>query len=85
MEQEVFNKTSTYHDGLGRPTQQIAVGASPSGKDIVTITLYDCMGRNDSVSYLPYAVSGDGRMRSDFRSEQRTFFQAYTDNSLDAD
>lgn len=80
-----FNKTSTYHDGLGRPTQQIAVGASPSGKDIVTITLYDCMGRNDSVSYLPYAVSGDGRMRSDFRSEQRTFFQAYTDNSLDAD
>ena len=26
-----FNRTSTYYDGLGRTSQQIAVGASPSG------------------------------------------------------
>ena len=79
-----FNRTSTYYDGLGRTSQQIAVGASPSGKDIVAVTLYDCMGRSDSISYLPYAVSGNGSMRTGIRAEQQAFFQSYTNNSSDA-
>ena len=34
-----------YVDGLGRPTQNIKVGASPDGSDIATLTEYDNMSR----------------------------------------
>lgn len=45
----------TYHDGLGYPAQVINVGASPSGKNIVTPVWYDQMRREDARAYLPYA------------------------------
>ena len=43
-----------YFDGLGRPIQTIAVGQSPSQKNIVTHIAYDKNNRT-SKSYLPYA------------------------------
>ncbi|WP_132066222.1 DUF6443 domain-containing protein, partial [Aquimarina spinulae] len=43
----------TYFDGLGRTKQQIAIKASPDGKDIVTHIGYDEYGRQDK-QYLPF-------------------------------
>ena len=49
-----------YFDGLGRPKQSIAIGASPSGKDIVTPVEYDGFGRQ-AKDYLPYpTIQGTG-------------------------
>jgi hypothetical protein len=45
-----------YFDGLGRPIQQVAVGQSGSGKDIVTHIAYDAFGRQTK-EYLPYVPS----------------------------
>ncbi|MBR0313747.1 MAG: hypothetical protein IJK39_01300 [Bacteroidales bacterium] len=49
------NLDITYYDGLGYPTQVISVGASPSGKNIITPLWYDPMRREDAKAYLPYA------------------------------
>ncbi|MBB5437770.1 RHS repeat-associated protein [Pedobacter sp. AK017] len=58
-----------YFDGLGRPIQQIAIGASPTGKDIVTPLGYDAFGRENK-KYLSYEAptggpSPSGSMRTD--------------------
>ncbi|MCJ0742624.1 DUF6443 domain-containing protein [Pedobacter montanisoli] len=53
-----------YLDGLGRPLQNIAIGASPSYKDIVTPVAYDALGR-EAIKYQPYMESsGDGSYRA---------------------
>lgn len=44
----------SYFDGLGRPTQQLAVKQSNSSKDIIGLTEYDGIGRQKR-EYLPYA------------------------------
>ena len=49
------NLDITYYDGLGYPTQVINVGASPSGKNIITPLWYDPMRREDAKAYLSYA------------------------------
>ena len=46
----------TYFDGLGRPIQQVAVGQSGLGNNIVTPILYDIYGRQDK-DYLPVPIS----------------------------
>ncbi|TSE03178.1 DUF6443 domain-containing protein [Aquimarina algiphila] len=46
----------TYYDGLGRPIQQRAIKASPTGKDIVTHMQYDAYGRQDK-QYLPFEAN----------------------------
>ena len=66
-----------YYDGLGRPVQRIAVGASPvSGRDVVEYVEYDCMGRSDSVSYLPFpAPAGNvGKRLPDPRTVQTAYY-----------
>ncbi len=45
-----------YMDGTGRPVQEIAVQASPSGKDIVRFHEYDNMGR-EARQYLPFSFT----------------------------
>ena len=50
-----YNLDITYFDGLGYQTQVISVGASPSGKNIITPIWYDQMRRDDAKAYLPYA------------------------------
>ena len=52
-----YNATVTYYDGLYRQEQTVQVGASPAGGDIVSFVEYDCMGRADSVSYLPFVTA----------------------------
>lgn len=44
----------SYFDGLGRPIQQVAVGQSATGKNIVTPIEYDAFGRQ-AKDYLPYS------------------------------
>lgn len=44
----------SYFDGLGRPTQQLAVKQSNSSKDIIGLREYDDIGRQKR-EYLPYA------------------------------
>ena len=43
-----------YYDGLGIPEQRIQVGASPSGKSIVTPVYKDDLLRDNTREYLPY-------------------------------
>ncbi|MBQ0734832.1 hypothetical protein J9332_10950, partial [Aquimarina celericrescens] len=47
----------SYHDGLGRAKQQVAIKASPDAQDIVTHIEYDSYGRQ-AKQYLPFASSG---------------------------
>ncbi|MFD2185156.1 DUF6443 domain-containing protein, partial [Aquimarina celericrescens] len=46
----------SYHDGLGRAKQQVAIKASPDAQDIVTYIEYDSYGRQ-AKQYLPFASS----------------------------
>ena len=46
-----------YYDGLGRPSQAVAVGAAPSGADLVSQQTYDAFGRANK-AYLPTPLSG---------------------------
>ncbi len=57
------NSSVTYYDGLGRASQQILVAAAPGGKDLVTFAEYDCMGRADSVTYLPFTANSQSGVR----------------------
>lgn len=43
----------TYHDGLGRPIQNVAIKGSPNKNDIITHINYDNIGRQGK-EYLPY-------------------------------
>ncbi len=45
----------TYFDGLGRPIEQLQVGQSATGKNIVTPIVYDAYGRQVK-DYLPYTT-----------------------------
>ena len=60
----------TFYDGLGRPSQQVAIAQSPNngGKDIVTSIDYDAFGRQDK-EWLPYvdAVGNPGSFRPSAR------------------
>ena len=59
------NTSITYYDGLGRPIQEVAVGASPNGNDIVRTIDYDEFGR-EIKQYLPYvSESNSGQFRTD--------------------
>ncbi|WP_415326314.1 DUF6443 domain-containing protein [Chryseobacterium sp. MMS23-Vi53] len=51
-------ETITYYDGLSRPKQIIGIGATPSGKDIVTHVEYDSLGRQLK-GYLPVPQTGN--------------------------
>lgn len=45
-----------YMDGMGRPVQDIAIQASPTGKDIVGIHQYDNMSR-EATQFLPFTYT----------------------------
>lgn len=53
-------ETVSYFDGLGRPKQNIAVKASPTGKDLVTAIKYDGFGRQ-TLDILPVPVQSSGK------------------------
>lgn len=70
------NQTITYYDAFRRPTQTIHVGASPSGKDMVSFIEYDNMGRSDAKTYLEYPIANltPGSKRSNPLIEQRDYY-----------
>lgn len=79
-----FNTYKTFYDGFSRPVQKHAFAASPTGKDVIDFTKYDCMGRGDSVTYLPYVVgSGNGSLRTDPAAEQQRFYRITMGFTLD--
>ena len=68
---ELISRTS--YDGLGRVIKHGAMAASPTGQDLVSFTIYDCMGHADSISYLPYSGSYGA---SDHITAQTVFYQS---------
>lgn len=66
-----------YIDGLGRPLQEVSVGQSPTGLDMVKPIEYDALGRQ-AKDYLLYVASGNGSYKSNALSAIGTW---YTSNS----
>jgi RHS repeat-associated protein len=68
--------TTEYLDGLGRSLQIVTKGVSPTGKDLVTPTVYDPLGR-EQFGYLSYASpSSNGMLKNDPFNEQKMFMQS---------
>jgi RHS repeat-associated protein len=66
-------QVTTYFDGLGRPIQTVGKQASPLQNDMVTMQVYDPLGR-DATHYLPYtSPSNNGNYKTDPLSEQTNF------------
>ena len=66
----------TYYDELGRETGQVAVDASPTGKDIATLTEYDRFGRVER-KWLPSPTPfANGKLlpAADFKESARKFY-----------
>ncbi|MEM7512447.1 MAG: DUF6443 domain-containing protein, partial [Bacteroidota bacterium] len=66
----------SYLDGLGREVQQVAVGRSPNGKDMITPILYDALGRITH-TYLPFAAGGGnqlGGFQENVLEKQKSFY-----------
>ncbi|NOZ34254.1 MAG: hypothetical protein GXO80_03030 [Chlorobi bacterium] len=67
----------SYTDGLGRPLQNIILGASPSGKDIVRIYQYDQYGKTTK-NYMPFTNSNgqNGEFITNALSRQTAFYNS---------
>ncbi len=63
-----------YSDGLGRTTQQIAVGQSPNYWDVIQPVVYDELGRSHK-QYLPYTRSNDGNYDASFETHQEMYYK----------
>lgn len=69
-------RSFTFVDGLARPIQQLKVGQSPSGKDVVTHLEYDAYGRQPK-TYLPFTTSqSPGQYKSNAKADQLNFYSA---------
>ena len=63
---------NAYYDGLGRPVQQVSVGAAPSGNDIIATTAYDNKGR-EFKKLLPFSYDNDGAFAHNAAYKSNTF------------
>ena len=74
IKEEDKRHTITYYDGLGRPKQIVAVGVTPSGKDLVSHVGYDAFGRQHR-DYLPVPASGSkGSFRDDAEAQTLSYY-----------
>lgn len=71
-----------YYDGLGRHSRTVIPGGAASAesspmKDIITPVVYDNMGRDDAMVYLPFADNSysSGNERQEFEQLQRDYYQ----------
>ncbi|MCF2500431.1 DUF6443 domain-containing protein [Dyadobacter chenhuakuii] len=64
-----------YLDGLGRPLQNILVGQSPLGKDLVYTNEFDAAGRQPR-QYLPYVSVGNGAYQSNAPADAAAWYNA---------
>ncbi|QJB35889.1 hypothetical protein HF329_33105 [Chitinophaga oryzae] len=75
--------TTAYFDAIGRPLQTVSKQMSGSGKDIVSMFLYDAVGR-EKLKYLPYASqtgnTNDGKFKLNPFADQKDFYQSETLN-----
>ncbi|WP_126243752.1 DUF6443 domain-containing protein [Chitinophaga rhizosphaerae] len=60
-----------YADGMGRVIQSIAQQASVSGKDIVSVNVFDQFGRSE-VDHLPYVAATTSQTTGTFRTDANT-------------
>ncbi|MET3878746.1 DUF6443 domain-containing protein [Chitinophaga sp. OAE865] len=72
-------QSTEYFDGLGRPIQSVVKGLSPSGKDMITPTIYDQYGR-EQYKYLPFTsqTAIDGKFKLDPFAQQKLFYSNAT-------
>jgi RHS repeat-associated protein len=66
-------QATQYFDGLGRPLQEVAKQASPLQNDMVSMHVYDALGR-EATKYLPYtATTNDGNYKTNPLGDQSSF------------
>jgi RHS repeat-associated protein len=76
-------QVTQYYDGLGRPVQTVArqgslESSSGNNYDLVAMTGYDAMGRQN-MSYLPYVASAsDGSYKTDALTAQPAYYGGST-------
>ncbi len=77
----------SYLDEFERVLQTISINAVPQtfDKDIISYTVYDVMGRSDSISFMPYVGSGAGKYHGTVSSEQWAYYQSAFPGDIDAD
>lgn len=69
-----FNQVTTYFDDLGRQIQTVAKGATPTQKDLITISNYDILGR-EVQQFLPYTDNvSSGLLRTNAATQQPAFY-----------
>ncbi|SKA41221.1 RHS repeat-associated core domain-containing protein [Chitinophaga eiseniae] len=74
--------TTAYFDAIGRPLQTVSKQMSGTGKDLVSMFLYDNVGR-EKLKYLPYASqtgANDGKFKLNPFADQKDFYQSETLN-----
>ena len=79
--------STVYYDGVGRAIQQVQLGHTPSGKDLVQPSGYDKFGRK-AIDYLPYtSVKRDGKFQHNAlqQNDQYTQGQQYQFYQIDGD
>jgi RHS repeat-associated protein len=85
--QKASYKSTSYHDGLGRASQNVQIQASSAGMDIITPIVYDSYGRPFR-DFLPFANNAinSGRFRPTATSLQSSYYtNAYSDSRGYAD
>lgn len=79
------SETINYFDGLGRPSQTILAGASPTGNDIIQPVLYDIYGR-EAVKTLPYTDTKTGAFRANVtEATVNTYYTSSTPSGIESD
>lgn len=87
VQNDILIQQITFFDGLGRPSQQVAIGQSPNANkdDIVTHMGYDGFGRQDQ-EWLPYTDSDPladlGSFRLDSKSDTETYYETHYSDDI---
>ena len=68
-----------YYDGLGRLEQTVDVAASPGGRDVIQLLVYDLADRSDIRQYLPYVATDGlfGAYRSGSENAQNQYYRNF--------
>jgi len=66
-----------YQDGLGRPTQSVAVGAGVGFSDVYSFKVYDPATGREEKQYMPYIeeTSGGGQFKEDIETATHFFYE----------
>ena len=68
-----FQETVQYYDGLGRASLTAALGATPSGANLLSLTEYDAAGRK-SYDWLPFPSSSEWLPCQSARSAAQSYY-----------